>query len=244
MPLVAHERVDEQLQADGERERLVRLLTAEGDELVLRREPGDDVAPGDRAHRDVGDDRLAVAARDPDRKRIRAGELRPAFGMAEPRRRGRGQDADEPAVGEPADVVPEHPGRERPLADDEARVRGRPLELRAYDSPEDEIADRAASVPALEALGRPRAASARRPRRSPRAPRATGSARGRVPACRVARLRRSEPTAPARRPPRSRARAAGPGPRQRPRALVASRAATPAAPAATSAGGTRRRACG
>ncbi len=117
-----------------------------------RREPGDDVAPGDRAHRDVGDDRLAVAARDPDRERIRAGELRPALRMAETGRRGRGQDADEPAVGEPADVVAEHPGGERPLADDEARVRGRPLELRAHDPPEDEVADRAAAVPALEAL--------------------------------------------------------------------------------------------
>ena len=39
MALVAHERVDEQLQAECERERLVRLLAAEGDELVLRRSP-------------------------------------------------------------------------------------------------------------------------------------------------------------------------------------------------------------
>ena len=37
VPLVAHERVDEQLQAERERERLVRLLAAERDELVLLR---------------------------------------------------------------------------------------------------------------------------------------------------------------------------------------------------------------
>ena len=38
MPRVAKERVDEQLQAERERERLVRLLAAERDELVLLRE--------------------------------------------------------------------------------------------------------------------------------------------------------------------------------------------------------------
>src|SRR4029078_5571224 len=47
-------------------------------------------------------------------------------------------------------------------------------------------------------------------------------------------LRRSAPTAPARRPPRSRARAAGRGPLQRPRDLVATMAATPAGPGAAS----------
>ena len=48
--------------------------------------------------------------------------------------------------------MPEHPGRERPLADDEPRRRGRTLELRAHDAGEHEVADRAAAVPALEAL--------------------------------------------------------------------------------------------
>src|SRR5204863_298495 len=47
VPRVPNERVDEQLQAERERERLVRLLSAERDELVLLREPRDDVAPGD-----------------------------------------------------------------------------------------------------------------------------------------------------------------------------------------------------
>src|SRR5438477_10609566 len=48
--------------------------------------------------------------------------------------------------------MPEHPGGKRPLADHEARVRGRALELRADDAPEHEVADRTAAVPALEAV--------------------------------------------------------------------------------------------
>ena len=66
MPLVTYERVDEQLQPEGERKRLVRLLPAERDEFVRLLEPGDDVAPRDRAHRDVRDDRISLAARDRD----------------------------------------------------------------------------------------------------------------------------------------------------------------------------------
>ena len=86
MALVAHERVDEQLQAESECERLVGLLSAEGDELVRLLEPRDDVAPRDRAHRDVDDDRVAALTGDADRERIRAGELRSALRMAQPRR--------------------------------------------------------------------------------------------------------------------------------------------------------------
>jgi len=72
--------------------------------------------------------------------------------MAEAPRRGCSQHADEAALGEAADVIAEHPGREGALADDEARMRGRPRELSAHDVPEHEVADRARAVPALEAL--------------------------------------------------------------------------------------------
>ena len=87
--------------------------------------PAIDVAPGDGAHRDVDDDRLAVRARDADRERVRAGELRPPRAA----RAARGEVAvstrDEAGVGEPPHVVAEHPGRERALADDEPRMLGR-----------------------------------------------------------------------------------------------------------------------
>ena len=43
------------------------------------------VAVGDRAHRDVGDERLAVRARDRDRERVRARERLAAVGMGQPR---------------------------------------------------------------------------------------------------------------------------------------------------------------
>ena len=62
----------------GERERLVRLLAAERDELLRRGTAGQDVAVRDGAHRDVRDDRRTVARRDRDRERIRAGERRAA----------------------------------------------------------------------------------------------------------------------------------------------------------------------
>src|SRR6188472_2119052 len=70
--------------------------------------------------------------------------------MAEPPRRRRSEERDEAILGEPPDVVPEHPRRERPLADDETRMCRRALELDADDAAEHEIADRAAAVPALE----------------------------------------------------------------------------------------------
>src|ERR1700751_1236317 len=63
--LFAHEGVDEQLESERERERLVRLLAAERDELLLLRETRNDVSPGHGAHRDVNDDRIAAAAGDP-----------------------------------------------------------------------------------------------------------------------------------------------------------------------------------
>ena len=58
---------------------------------------------------------------------------------------------EEPRVGEPPHVVTEHPGRERAVADDEARVLGRLRELPVDDAAEHEVADGAAPVPALEA---------------------------------------------------------------------------------------------
>ena len=64
------------------------------------RAAGEHVAVGEVPHRDVGDDRAAVGRRDRDRERVRPGQLRPAVGMAEPARRGRGERGDEAAFGE------------------------------------------------------------------------------------------------------------------------------------------------
>src|SRR5581483_4107051 len=61
------------------------------------------------------------------------------------------EHADEPGIGEAPHVVREHAGRERPLADDDARMLGRPRQLLVDDTREHEVADRAVSVPALEA---------------------------------------------------------------------------------------------
>ena len=78
---------------------------------------------------------MPVRARDRDRQRVRARERRPAVGMAEPRRRGRGQRGDEPAVGELPHPVAEHPGREAVRGDDDPRVSRRVGELRLDRSP-------------------------------------------------------------------------------------------------------------
>src|SRR5438128_6532427 len=61
--VVGSERIDEQVQADGQGERLVRLVTPERHELLLAGEARQDGPVGDGAHRDVGDDRSAVARR-------------------------------------------------------------------------------------------------------------------------------------------------------------------------------------
>jgi len=45
----------------------------------------------------------------------------------------------------------EHPGRERPLADDDPRVRRRTVDLAGHDVTEHEVAERAVAVPALKA---------------------------------------------------------------------------------------------
>ena len=93
----------------------------------------------------------SVRARDGDRERIRPGELRAAVGMAEPRRRRRREDGEEPALGEPACPVAEHSGREAVVRDDQARGLGRILELPVADRGQRQIAERATSFPALVA---------------------------------------------------------------------------------------------
>ena len=69
----------------------------------------------------------------------------------EPCRRGRRQDTDEPGIGETPHVVAEHPRRERPLADDDARMGGRIRDLAGDHLREHEIANRTVAVPALKA---------------------------------------------------------------------------------------------
>ena len=83
--LLARERVDEQLQADRERERLVRALAAERHEVRSSARPASTspyVTFPIETSATIG---LAVAARDRDRERVRPGQLRAAVGMPEPR---------------------------------------------------------------------------------------------------------------------------------------------------------------
>jgi hypothetical protein len=154
VPALPDERVGEQSQPQREREGLVRLVAAERDDVLLPREPGDHLAPRRLGRRDVDDDRSSVAARDADREGIRAREGRAAVRMSEPRRRGRGQQRDEPALGETADVVAEEPRREAAARDDDPRVLGRVRELRLDRRREGEVAERAATVPARVARRR------------------------------------------------------------------------------------------
>ena len=136
-------------------------------------EPGEDVAVGDAPHRDVGDERRAVRARDADRERVRAGQRRAAVGRGEPPRRGRGQRRDEAAVGEAA-----HPVAERSRSGSSARRR-RPARARAARR-----APRRRSPPASGSRARRRRPSARSP----------GSATTRSAAARPGRVRqRLEP---------------------------------------------------
>ena len=71
--------------------------------------------------------------------------------MRQPRRRRRRQRGDEPALGEPADVPAEHPGREAVRGDDDARVLWRRRELRLRDRRQRQVAERTVAVPALVA---------------------------------------------------------------------------------------------
>jgi hypothetical protein len=127
----------------------VGLLTTERAQLVLARAAGENVAIGEVSHRDVGDDRAAVRRRHRNRERVRAGELRPALRMTETTWRGRRQRRDETAVSEAPHPVAEHTGRKCRAAHDEPGMLGRVRELGLAHRMQDEVAERALSVPAL-----------------------------------------------------------------------------------------------
>ena len=146
---VADERVDQELQSDCERERLVRMLAAKGHQLVFGRRARDHVTVGHASHRDVADDRSTDGARDGDRKRVRPGELGPTVWMAQARRRRRRQHGQEPALGEPPRPVTEHPGGKTVVRDDEPCGLGRILELAGADRRQGQVAERPAAFPAL-----------------------------------------------------------------------------------------------
>ena len=144
------ERADEQLEADGERERLVRLLPAEGDELLGPCGPGEDVPVRHGSHGHVRDDRppsldgIAIAS---GFVPVSGG---PPSGCGSRRGEVAVSAADEAGSGETAHPVPEDTRREAALRDDHARVRRRAREHRAHDLVEHEVAERAVPVPALE----------------------------------------------------------------------------------------------
>lgn len=73
----------------------------------------------------------------------------PPSGGARRGRRGRGDRADEATLGEPAGVVAEHAGGEAVGGCDHTSMHGRVGELGAHDRLEHEVADGAASLPAL-----------------------------------------------------------------------------------------------
>ena len=79
--VAAGQRLDEQLEPGRERERLVRLVAAERDEVVRRGQAREHVAVRDLAHRHVRDERAAVRARNADRERRRADERLAALGV-------------------------------------------------------------------------------------------------------------------------------------------------------------------
>ncbi len=79
--VLAEQCLHEQLQPEAERERLVRLLAAEGHELLGLGDPREHIAVRHAPHRDVGDDRVAARAGDADRERRRADQRRAAVRM-------------------------------------------------------------------------------------------------------------------------------------------------------------------
>ena len=108
MALLAHERVDEQLQPDRERERLVRLIAAEGDELLLLGEARDDVpqvtAPIETSTTTGSPPELGIP--------MASGFVPASFAPPDgwPRRRGEGRSARRRArPRQAADVVPSIP---------------------------------------------------------------------------------------------------------------------------------------
>src|ERR671922_280916 len=132
------------------REGLTAAEAAEGDEVLGSGSAREDVAVRHLAHRDVGDERAPVRARDRDRERVRPGERVAARWMREPGGRGRGQGGREPTPGELPHPVAEHARGEAAAGDDHAGVLRRAGELRLHDRGEGEGAERAGAVPALE----------------------------------------------------------------------------------------------
>jgi hypothetical protein len=148
--LASRQRLHKQLEAEGEREGLVRLLAAEGHELFLPGLAEKHVAPGDLAHRDVGDQRVSVRARDADRERVRPGQGGPTPRRGESRRRRRRERGREPTLGQPPHPVAEHAGGEAVRGGDDTRMLGWIGELCLHDPAEDEVAEGASTLPALE----------------------------------------------------------------------------------------------
>jgi hypothetical protein len=88
---LGHERVHQQLQPDRQREGLVRVIPAEGHELVLARLTGEHLAVGDAAHRDIADERLP-SQREWRRQRVVSHLARPRWPSRAGEVRERGDD--------------------------------------------------------------------------------------------------------------------------------------------------------
>ena len=145
--ILSGKRRDEHVQADCEGERLMGLLAAERNELVRCRRADEHVAIGDLAHRHIRDEGTAVGTGDRERERVRARERRPATRRAEARRRCGGQRSDEPTVSEPSHPVAEKARRETLRGDDEAGPGRRICKLGLDEVREDQIPERAVSLP-------------------------------------------------------------------------------------------------
>ena len=130
------------------------LVAAERDNVLVGGEPREHLAEGGLRGRHVRDDRAAVGARDADRERVRPDERPATVGVGEPRRRGGGQQRDEPALGEPSDVVAEHPGGKAVRRRDHARVLWWLRQLGVDDRRQGQVAERASAFPPLEAVRR------------------------------------------------------------------------------------------
>jgi hypothetical protein len=72
--------------------------------------------------------------------------------MAKSCGRGRGQHSEKAGIGELPRPVPEHPRRKAVRGDDDPSVLGRRLDLSAANLGERHIPERAATIPALEAV--------------------------------------------------------------------------------------------
>ena len=190
---------------DRQGERLVGLRAAERHELLRLRPAGEDVAVGDRAHRDVGDERPAVARGDRDRERVRPGQRRPARGRRQTAGRGGGEQRDQAAVRQLPRPVAERAGRERLRADDQAGTIGRRRRAGRRRRPRASDSRARRRRPSARTPAPTRRAGDARPRRAPATTRAIRSGRGRGSPGRAPRRRGSELRASRRRQHRSRA---------------------------------------